>query len=83
MGRGKQAAGQSRAPGRVMWTSSLPRDSVQPMKAALRNSNEIIRKHRKLCWQVPGDVSSESGPSIEMLITYKLCAPVYHWITFF
>ena len=29
-GRGKQAAGKSRAPGRVMWTKCLPRDTVQP-----------------------------------------------------
>ena len=31
---GKQAAGQSRTPGRVMWTKYLPRDTVQPMEAA-------------------------------------------------
>ena len=30
------------------------------MEAALRNSNEIICKHRKLRLQVPGKVSSES-----------------------
>ena len=60
VGRGKQAAGQSRAPGRVMWTKCLPRDSVQLMEVALRNSNEIICKHRKLRLQVPGKVSSES-----------------------
>ena len=62
--REKQAAGQSHALGRVMWTSNLPRDTVQPMKTALRNSNEIICKHRKLCLQMPGKVSSESGQSI-------------------
>ena len=54
IGCGKQAAGQSRAPGRVMWTKCLPRDTVQPMEAALKNSNEIICKHRKLRLQVPG-----------------------------
>ena len=64
IGRGKQAAGQSRAPGRVMWTKCLPRDTVQPMEAALRNSNEIICKHRKLRLQVPGKVFRENGRSI-------------------
>ena len=47
IGRGKQAAGQSRALGRVMWTKCLPRDTIQPMEPTLRNSNEIICKHRK------------------------------------
>ena len=64
IGRGKQAAGQSRAPGWVMWTKCLPRDTVQPMEAALRNSNEIICKHRKLRLHVSGKVFRESGPSI-------------------
>ena len=64
IGRRKQAAGQSRALGRVMWTKCLPPDTVQPMEAALRNSNEIIWKHRKLPLQVPGKVFRESGPSI-------------------
>ena len=50
---GKQAAGQSRAPGRVMRTKFLPRDTVQPMEAAPRNSNEIICKHRKLLGKFP------------------------------
>ena len=45
-----------------MLTSSLPRDKIQPMKAALRNSNENIRKHRQLRLQVPGKVSIESRP---------------------
>ena len=67
IGRWKQAAGQSRASDRIMWTSSLPRDTVHPMEAALRNSNEIICQHRKLSLQVPGKVSSESGPSIPTL----------------
>ena len=67
IGRGKQAAGQSRSPGRVMWTKCLPRDTVQPMAAALRNSNEIICKHRKLRLQMPGKVFRESGPSIIFL----------------
>ena len=44
-----------------MWTKCLPRDTVQPMEAALRNSNEIICKHRKLRLQVPGKVFRESG----------------------
>ena len=30
IGRGKQAAGQICAPGRVMWTKCLPRDTVHP-----------------------------------------------------
>ena len=49
-----------------MWTSNLPRDTVPPMEAALRNSNELICKHRKLHvrLQVPGKDSSESGPSL-------------------
>ena len=47
IGRGKQAAGQSRALGRVMWTKCLPHDTIQPMEATLRNSYEIICKHRK------------------------------------
>ena len=34
------------------------------MGAALKNSNEIIFKHRKLRLRVPGKVSSESGSSI-------------------
>ena len=42
----------------------LPRDTVQPMEAALRNSNEIICKHRKLPLQVPGKVFRESGRGI-------------------
>ena len=42
IGRRKQAAGQSRAPGQVVGTKCLPCDTVQPMEAALRNSNEII-----------------------------------------
>ena len=50
---GKQAAGQSRAPGRVMRTKCLPRDTVQPMEAAPRNSNEIICKHKKLLGKFP------------------------------
>ena len=61
IGRGKEAAGQSRAPRRVMWMKCLPRDTFQPMEAALRNSNEIICKHRKLRLQVPGKVFRVSG----------------------
>ena len=61
IGRGKQAAGQSRAPGRVMWTKCLPRDTIQPMESTLRNSNEIICKHRNLRLQVPGKVGAECG----------------------
>ena len=61
IGRGKQAAGQSRAPGRVMWTKCLPRDTIQPMESTLRNSNEIICKHRNLRLQVPGKVVAECG----------------------
>ena len=61
IGREKQAAGQSRTPGRVMWTKCLPRDTIQPMGSTLRNSNEIICKHRKLPLQVPGKVVGESG----------------------
>ena len=51
-------AGQSRATGRVMGTTCLPRDTVQPMEAAQRNSNEIMWKHRKLQLQLPRKVSS-------------------------
>ena len=65
MGRGKQAAGQSHAPGRVLWTKCLPRDTVQPMEAALRNSNEITCKHRKLRLQVPWKVFRESGQPLQ------------------
>ena len=61
IGRGKLAAGQSRVLGRVMWTKFLPPYTVQPMEAASRNSDEIICKHRKLCFQVPGKVFRESG----------------------
>ena len=50
-----------------MSTKCLPRDTVQPMEAALRNSNEIICKHRKLGLQVPGKVFRESG---WMLLNY-------------
>ena len=48
IGSWKRAIGWSCAPGRVMWTKCLPRVTVQPMEADLRNSNEIICKHRKL-----------------------------------
>ena len=65
IGRGKQAAGQSRAPGRVMWTKCLPCDTIQPMGSTLRNSNKIICKLRKkIPLQVPGKVFGESGRSI-------------------
>ena len=64
IGRGKLAAGQSHALGRVRWTKCLPRDTIQPMEATLRNSNEIICKHRILPLQLPGKVSSESGPTV-------------------
>ena len=80
IGRGKQAAGQSRAPGWVMWTKCLPCDSVQPMEAALRNSNEIICKHRKLRLQVPGKVFRESGPSIHLSSwNFTGTLPVSQW----
>ena len=46
-----------------MWTKCLPRDAIQPMEYTLRNSNEIICKHRKLPLQVPGKVFGESGQS--------------------
>ena len=59
IGRGKQAAGQSPAVGRVMWTKCLPLVTIQPMEATLRNSNKIICKHRKLPLHAPGKVSSE------------------------
>ena len=39
-----------------MWTKCLPRETIQPMEYTLRNSNEIICKHRKLPLQVPGKV---------------------------
>ena len=64
IGREKQAAGQSRAPGRVIWTKCLPRDTIQPMEYTRRNSNEIICKHRKLPLQVPGKVFGESVQSV-------------------
>ena len=55
IGRWKQAAGQSHATGRVMWTKCLPHDTVQPMEAALRNQmkssvnaeNYVCRNIRK------------------------------------
>ena len=68
IGRGKQAAGQSRAPGRIMWTKCLPRDTIRPMESTLRNSNEIICKHRKIPLQVPGKVYGESGRSVLMQV---------------
>ena len=76
--RGKQAAGQSRAPGRVMRTKCLLPDTVQPIEAVLRNSNEIISKHRKLRLQVPMKVSSESGLSIT---DWQQCACTLHMYT--
>ena len=36
--------------------------SAGTCKAVLRNSNEIICKHRKLRLQVPGKVSGDSNP---------------------
>ena len=72
IGRGKQAAGQSRAPGRVMWTKCLPRDTIQPIESTLRNSNEIICKHRNLRLQVPGKVGAECG-LIVIDITSLIC----------
>ena len=63
IGRGKQAAGQSRTPGRVMGTECLSRDTAQPMEAALINSNEIC-KHGQLRLQVPGKVSNELGLTV-------------------
>ena len=48
-----------------MWTKCLPRDTIQPMEYTLRNSNEIICKHRKLPLQVPGKVFGESGQSVK------------------
>ena len=56
-----------------MWTKCLPRDTIQPMEYALRNSNEIICKHRKLPLQVPGKVFGESGQSVSPLAG---CGPV-------
>ena len=44
-----------------MWTKCLPRDTIQPMESTLRNSNEIICKHRNLRLQVPGKVGAECG----------------------
>ena len=64
LGHGKLAACQSRAPGRVILTKCLPRDTVQPIEAALRNSNEIICKHRKLRVHVSGKVSGKSGLTV-------------------
>ena len=60
--------GQSRAPGRVMWTKCLSRDTVELMEAALRNSNEIVSKHRKLRLQVPGKISSASRLTVWALV---------------
>ena len=48
-----------------MWTKCLPRDTIQPMESTLRNSNEIICKHRKIPLQVPGKVYGESGRSVK------------------
>ena len=56
--------------GRVMWTKCLPRDTLQPIEAALRNSNEIICKHKKLRLQVPGKGSSETGPTVNKQLLY-------------
>ena len=72
IGRGKQAVGQSRAPGRVMWTKCLPRYTIQPMESTLRKSNESICKHRKLPLQVPGKVFRESGRSVTGSIVPKI-----------
>ena len=72
IGREKQAAGQSRAPGWVMWTKCLPRDTIQPMEYTLRNSNEIICKHKKWPFHVPGKVFGESGQSVHLYLTIKL-----------
>ena len=55
IGRWKRAAGQSHATGRVMWMKCLPRDTVQPMEAALRiqmkssvnTENYVCRNMRK------------------------------------
>ena len=69
IGREKQVAGQSHAPGRVMWTKCLPRDTIQPMEYTLRNSNEIICKHRKLPLQVPGKVFGESEQSVQVKVS--------------
>ena len=55
-----------------MWTSTLPRDTVQPMEAALGNSTEIICKHRKLRLQVPEKVSSESGPMLRLIVQSRV-----------
>ena len=52
IGCGELAAGQSCALGRVMWKKYLPRDTVEPMEAAVRNSNGIIYKHLKLRLQL-------------------------------
>ena len=47
-----------------MWAKCLPRYTIQPIESSLRNSNEIICKHRKLPLQVPGKVFRESGRSV-------------------
>ena len=60
--------GQSRTPGRVMWTKCLLRDTVQLIEAALRNSNKIVSKHRKLRLQVPGKVFSASRLTVWALV---------------
>ena len=45
IGRGKQAAGQSRALGRVMWTKCLTRDTIQPMEATTSYSKKFKWNH--------------------------------------
>ena len=54
-----------------MWTKCLPRDTIQPMEYTLRNSNEIICKHRNLRLRVPGKVFGESGQSVCNIPTEK------------
>ena len=60
-GRGKEAAGQSRAPRRVMWMKCLPCDTFQPMEAALRPVRKVTPGHntetRRKSWSWPGGQS--------------------------
>ena len=76
-GREKQAAGQSRAPGRVTWMRCFPRDTVQPMGATLRISNEITFKHHTL--RVPVKDSRESGPTA-CFVESKLKRVLYNFL---
>ena len=47
------------------------------MESSLRNSNEIICKHRKLRLQVPGKVVGESGRSVYDVSVGFVTPPIF------